>query len=144
MNKQKGQSTFEFAIVLPFFLLLIFCLIYIGMAMADYLSLSSIARSSAREAAIIQVENEVNSNYSDMKKKYYNYTLPMDIYTWNPRETSDFDIEYKKHNVVVTINARLNENGFILANIVNKLADSTNSNFDLHITYTMYSEYTQK
>ena len=140
-NKQKGQSIIEFALVLPLFLLLVFGLFYIGMFLADYLTLSSIARSSAREAAIIQDVNEIQNKYPKVKEKYKNATLPMDIYKWEPKNKTNFDIEYKNNNVVVTMKAKLNENGILLANIVNKLADSTNSNFDLQITYTMYSEY---
>lgn len=52
MKKQKGQSLVEFALVVPLFLLLIFGLIYSGMLFHDYTSLSNIARSAAREAAI--------------------------------------------------------------------------------------------
>lgn len=143
-NKQKGQSIIEFALVLPLFLLLVFGLFYIGMFFADYLTLSSIARSSAREAAIIQDVNEIQNKYPKVKEKYKNATLPMDIYRWDPKNKTNFDIEYKNNNVVVNMKANLNENGIFLENIVNKLADSTKSNFDLHITYTMYSEYTQK
>lgn len=140
-NKQKGQSIIEFALVLPLFLLLVFGLFYIGMFFADYLTLSSIARSSAREAAVIQDINEIQNNYPTVKAHYEDSTLPMDIYKWDPKDKTNFAIEYKNNNVVVTMKANLNENGILLENIVNKLADSTNSNFDLQITYTMYSEY---
>ena len=62
-NKQKGHSIIEFALVLPLFLLLVFGLFYIGMFFADYLTLSSIARSSAREAAIISSDDYYKNNY---------------------------------------------------------------------------------
>lgn len=52
MKKQKGQTLVEFTLVLPFFLLLIFGLIYSGMLFYDYSTLSNIARSAARERAI--------------------------------------------------------------------------------------------
>ena len=52
MNKQKGQSLVEFTLVLPFFLLLIFSLIYTGMLFYDYSTLSNVARTAARERAI--------------------------------------------------------------------------------------------
>lgn len=145
-NKQKGQSIIEFALVLPLFLLLVFGLFYIGMFFADYLTLSSIARSSAREAAIIVDSKEVERDYPSVKKNYENYKLPMDIYDWKPK--NDFNIKNVKinekdssTNVVVTINASLNDNGLMLVNIVNKLADITDIDTTLNITYTMYSEY---
>lgn len=53
MKKCKGQSLVEFALVIPFFLFLVFAIIYAGMLFHDYSALSSIARSAAREAAII-------------------------------------------------------------------------------------------
>ena len=54
MKKDKGQSLVEFTLVLPFFLFLVFAIIYGGMLFHDYSSLSSIARSAAREAAIVE------------------------------------------------------------------------------------------
>ena len=69
-NKQKGQSIIEFALVLPLFLLLVFGLFYIGMFFADYLTLSSIARSSAREAAIIPSKDYYQDNYKKVRDKY--------------------------------------------------------------------------
>ena len=67
MKKQKGQSLVEFALVVPLFLLLIFGLIYSGMLFHDYTSLSNIARSAAREAAITtaQALNEIMTTLYD-------------------------------------------------------------------------------
>ncbi len=141
---QKGQSILEFAIVLPLFTLILVGILYASMTLADYLSLSSMARSSAREASVVQDKNQVEKKYPEVKEKYKDYKFPVDIYKWDPKK--NFNIEYKKntHNVTVTIKAELNEDGSMLANIVNGLANSTNSNFNLNITYTMYSEYTPK
>lgn len=145
---QKGQSVIEFALVLPLFLLLVMGISYIGMVMADYLTLSSIARSSAREAAIIVDQDKVDKNYPNVKKNYEDYKLPINIYDWNPKLDNNFNIKNVKintkedsTNVVVTINASLNDNGSMLASIVNKLADITDKDTTLNITYTMYSEY---
>ncbi len=52
MKKQRGQVIIEFALILPLFLLMIFGLIYSGMLFYDYSTLSNVARSAAREAAI--------------------------------------------------------------------------------------------
>ena len=54
MKRQKGQVIIEFALILPLFLILLFGIIYCGMLFYDYISLSNIARSAAREAAIVQ------------------------------------------------------------------------------------------
>ena len=52
MKKHKGQSVVEFALVLPLFLFIMFGVIYTGMLFHDYATLSNIARTSAREAAV--------------------------------------------------------------------------------------------
>ena len=65
MKKQKGQSLVEFALVLPLFLFLVFAIIYAGMLFHDYTTLSGIARSAAREAAIVE-----RTNYSDIETFY--------------------------------------------------------------------------
>lgn len=52
MKKDKGQSLVEFTLVLPFFLLLVFAIIYGGMLFHDYSTVSNVARSIARERAI--------------------------------------------------------------------------------------------
>ena len=52
MKKDKGQSLVEFTLILPFFLLLVFAIIYGGMLFHDYSTVSNVARSIARERAI--------------------------------------------------------------------------------------------
>nr|WP_308612336.1 pilus assembly protein [uncultured Dialister sp.] len=52
MKKQGGQDIVEFALMLPLFLLFIFTIMYFGFLYGDYITLSSLARSAAREAAI--------------------------------------------------------------------------------------------
>ena len=68
MRKQKGQSLVEFALVVPFFLLLIFGLIYSGMLFHDYSSLSNTVRSAAREAALI--EGHSQTDYNNIRNFY--------------------------------------------------------------------------
>ncbi len=80
MKKQKGQVIVEFAVVLPLFLLLLFGIIYSGMLFYDYSSLSNLARSSAREAAISQsltstdivnIENHYKTKTGDLLTSLY-------------------------------------------------------------------------
>ena len=141
-NKQKGQSIIEFALVLPLFLLLVFGLFYIGMFFADYLTLSSIARSSAREAAIISSDDYYKNNYQKIREKYKDEKLPMDIFDWQATSTEHFNINYDKdsHNVKVTMKADLNTRGSQLGNIVSRLAGGMKL-AKIDITYSMYSEY---
>ena len=141
-NKQKGQSIIEFALVLPLFLLLVFGLFYIGMFFADYLTLSSIARSSAREAAIISSDDYYKNNYQKIREKYKDEKLPMDIFDWRATSTEHFNIKYDKNsqNVQVTMKADLNTQGSQLGNIVSRLAGGMKL-AKIDITYSMYSEY---
>jgi len=144
-NKQKGQSIIEFALVLPLFLLLVFGLFYIGMFFADYLTLSSIARSSAREAAIISSDDYYQNNYQKIREKYKDEKLPMDIFDWRATSTEHFNIKYDKNsqNVQVTMKADLNTQGSQLGNIVSRLAGGMKL-AKIDITYSMYSEYKPK
>jgi Flp pilus assembly protein TadG len=144
-NKQKGQSIIEFALVLPLFLLLVFGLFYIGMFFADYLTLSSIARSSAREAAIIPSDDYYKNNYQKVREKYKDEKLPMDIFDWRATSTEHFNIKYDKNsqNVQVIMKADLNTQGSQLGNIVSQLAGGMKL-AKIDITYSMYSEYKPK
>ena len=65
MKKNKGQSLVEFTLVLPLFLFLVFAIIYAGMLFHDYSTLTGIARSAAREAAII-----TGTDYSGIQTFY--------------------------------------------------------------------------
>jgi len=65
MKKNKGQSLVEFALVLPLFLFLVFAIIYAGMLFHDYTTLTGIARSAAREAAIV-----TETDYTGIKTFY--------------------------------------------------------------------------
>lgn len=65
MKKNKGQSLVEFALVIPFFLFLVFAIIYAGMLFHDYSTLTGIARSAAREAAIVE-----GTNYNSIQTFY--------------------------------------------------------------------------
>ena len=114
MNKQKGQALIEFALVLPFFLLLVFSLIYTGMLFHDYSTLSNIARTAARDRAITDNVDDsvIIGRYYDSAKGKFKYALVTDLYkpgageeeSANPamaiETTSDGDI-------IVTINMRL-------------------------------------
>lgn len=145
---QKGQSIIEFALVLPLFLLLLVGVCYVGMIMADYLTLSSIARSSAREASVTIDKTEYTKNkYKKVRANYEDKKLPMGIFDWNPKaHKNDFKITYENENnsqnVKVEMKAAFNKNGYgyTLAKVVDGLAGSDMKNMELSVTYTMYSE----
>lgn len=142
-NLQRGQAIVEFAIVLPLFVLLVFAIFFIGMMMVDYLTLSSLARSSARDAAVIKVEDYKKYKYQEIRSKYENNKLPIDIFEWNPKTSKeDFKITYEKNsqNVKVEMKAALNTDGYALAKVVDNLAGSKMKKIKINVTYNMYSE----
>ena len=53
-NKNRGAAMVEFAIVVPFFFMLICCIIYGAMVMHDINSLNEIVRNTARYGAVIE------------------------------------------------------------------------------------------
>lgn len=152
MRFQRGQSIVEFALVLPLFLLFTIPIVYFGCIFADYVTLGTVARSSARAAAVVQPKTETQHtpDYTAVRKEYMGQKLPFDIYEWEPStRNEDFEIVYEPStdtasngNVTVTVKAKLQEKGFgkELAHIVNGLTGAQDID-ELKITYTMYSEY---
>lgn len=59
-NKNRGAAMVEFAIVAPFFFMLICCIIYGAMVMHDINSLNEITRNAARYGSVIESGVEVS------------------------------------------------------------------------------------
>ncbi|WP_443868750.1 TadE family protein [Mitsuokella multacida] len=140
MKFQRAQSMVEFALVLPLFMLVLFGIIYFGMAFSDYIALNSFARSSAREASI-STESEP---YNDIKAKYSQKDLPANLYEWDQKDFTIKDITItndgkSSKNVQVTIDANLSTDKDSLAQIFRNILGE-DSLFDIHIQYTMYKE----
>ena len=51
-NSKRGQSVLEFALVVPFFLIILFSLFEFGRGMIEYTSLSNAAREGARSGIV--------------------------------------------------------------------------------------------
>ena len=114
MNKQRGQVIVEFALILPLFLLMIFGLIYSGMLFHDYSTLSNIARSAAREAAITATVTENDStiinHYYDSEQKVFKEGLITSLY--KPKNGEEFKIHITQNSgeaddILVTIKMQL-------------------------------------
>lgn len=56
MNKRRGQSVVEFALVIPLFALLLFGLIYGGIMFLQWLNMSNDSRAEARRIAVMTKE----------------------------------------------------------------------------------------
>lgn len=121
MKKHKGQSVVEFALVLPLFLFIMFGIIYTGMMFHDYTTLSNIARSSAREAAI-----SATYNYSEIAKYYKDNQLDELMTSFykkadsNPIVIERVKPSTEEEGVQSTINMQLNVKGFFVDMILPK------------------------
>ena len=121
MKGHKGQSVVEFALVLPLFLFIMFGVIYTGMMFHDYTTLSNIARSSAREAAV-----SATHDYTEIANYYRDNQLD-ELMTrfYKKADTNPIVIERvnagtKEEGVRSTINMQLNVNGFFVDMILPK------------------------
>lgn len=66
-NKNRGAAMVEFALVAPFFFMLICCIIYGAMVMHDINSLNEITRNAARYGSVIESGVEVNDKEKAVK-----------------------------------------------------------------------------
>jgi Flp pilus assembly protein TadG len=83
-KRQRGQSIIEFAIVFPVFMFMLIGFVYSALLCHDYLTLTTIARDSARAAA-------VGVTTQTLRDRYATQTFLTDIYTWNPSaQATDF------------------------------------------------------
>lgn len=142
MKFEKGQGIIEFALILPLFLLLVWGIIYFGFLFSDYLTMSQLARSSAREAAISAVgKKNKNESYNEVRNKYaikYNGLVNTSLYKFNPLDDNCFSIKEDKENVKVTVQANLNKEDSSLGKAFNILLGSVAPKIE--INYYMYQE----
>ena len=150
-----GQSVVEFAIVLPFLMLLLMGIIFFSMVFADYLWLSDVARSAAREASLVSTETFASKGYEDVIRKCSQRESVFGMFDWQPSSAganSDaLSINYLPSGdnddngmVDVKIYAELDRTGSFFARVLGNLADA--GGFDgirADIDYKMYSENKQ-
>ena len=66
-NKNRGAAMVEFAIVAPFFFMLMCCIIYGAMVMHDINSLNEITRNAARYGSVIESGVDANDKEKAVK-----------------------------------------------------------------------------
>lgn len=98
-NKNRGAAMVEFALVAPFFFMLMACIIYGAMVMHDINSLNEIARNTARYGAVIEsgTTDNIDGKESTMKdyacakaaNSLFIYTLSDDGVTVNANKDVD-------------------------------------------------------
>ena len=142
-RKQSGQSIVEFALILPFFLLLLAGITAFGMMFADYISLNNAARAIAREVS-------VTGSTTAYQAKYKNYGTMTNMYLWDigkvKLNAKDDKALKQQKDVEVTITSDLNRKSGLLG-FFGFLSDPGGKNDGLKIipnpitiTYTMYNE----
>ena len=159
-TRQKGQDIVEFAILLPVFLVIISGIIYVGFFFGDYMTLSNITRSAAREAAVSTATVSVNENGQQVKRRdfsaitdkynkilknehiitslylFKNTDSPLTIQSSTlPQETNTQEKTAVKAEIPMVINKG---QGFV--NALYNLGIISESNADYAITYYMYDE----
>ncbi|WP_110954183.1 TadE/TadG family type IV pilus assembly protein [Anaerosinus massiliensis] len=132
---QAGQSILEFAIVFPFFMFMFFGFTYTALLCHDYLTLTSIARDSARAAAVGVAEDTIRNRYASQN-------FLTSVYTWNPSsQTDDFVFETQDEvvnntaagrRVTVTLTARCTWAGISLMGMDFSLPPTIQSSLTMH------------
>ena len=151
----RGQSIVEFAIVLPFLMLLLMGIIFFSMVFVDYLWLSDVARSAAREASLVSAETYARRGYSDVIQKCAQREIVFGMFDWQPSSSGAnsqaLSIDYvgsadsnDNGMVDVKINAKLDRTGSFFARVLGNLADAGGfEGIQADIDYKMYSENKQ-
>ena len=117
MKRHKGQVIVEFALILPFFLLVMYGIIYSGMMFHDYSTLGNIARASAREAAISGVSPDSEDNrYKSIESKYKDQieTLMTSFYEVQDKNNPIIIKQEANDSISSTIIMKVSVNGYFL------------------------------
>lgn len=126
--------------MLPLFLMLLFGIVYTGLFYSDYLTLSNLARESARAAAIqgMTADDTGEKNYKKIRDQYgEQIRLVTSLYTWTYSDDSCFSINEEQSDtkmVTAKLTARRDDNFPGVGFIKYMLPDS------FEIRYSMYKE----
>lgn len=134
MRKQKGQAIVEFTLVFPLMLLFLWGILYGGLLFKDYLTLSNLARDSARTASI-----QGAAQYDAIRAQGAQQTILTDLYTWNGDANSFQIADGANNSVQVTLTTTLNTN-FPGVGLLDFLGIPLPENY--RIVYSMHKETT--
>ena len=145
---QRGQTVVEFALVIPLFLLILLGIMSFAMYFSDYIALNNIARSVAREAALLTNQASDNELWSAIPTRYVTevpsgsdpntYYLPNSAYTWDPSTMTIVATGTDKKDVTVTVVANVAGSGPVTS-LANIMGDNSFLK-TISIEYTMYWE----
>ena len=134
MRKQKGQAIVEFTLVFPLMLLFLWGILYGGLLFKDYLTLSNLARDSARTASI-----QGAAQYDAIRAQGAQQTILTELYTWNGDANSFQIADGANDSVQVTLTPTLNTN-FPGVGLLDFLGIPLPENY--RIVYSMHKETT--
>lgn len=105
MNRQKGQSAVELALILPLFFAMCFGMIYGAIMFLDYLQFNNAARDVAREIAMTDSDNRarLKAEFENLTSEHINQLT--NLYTAKP----SVNINTDANNVTVEVDLILNE-----------------------------------
>ena len=142
--RQKGQSIVEFAVVLPFLLLIVLGIMYSGFIYSDYEAINDLARMAARDASVMTVESYSKTGdggaaveFSELKAKYEEVGLPNNLYVL---QNVNIDYDAANQRVVVTVTAGLNPDSSSLSGAFSNFLGRGSVLDTLTVTYQMHSE----
>lgn len=124
MQKHKGQAMVEFALIIPLFLFMVFGIIYFGMLFHDYSTLSNIARSSAREAAITETLDE--TAIQGIKSRYTQTSINQlwtNLYKLNNQNDFTISENSTTKEISVTIKMTLSSAPVLLSSVLPETID---------------------
>lgn len=134
--RQKGQSIVEFAVVLPFLLLIVLGIMYSGFIYSDYEAINDLARMAARDASVMTAEAYKKTGFDDLEAKYEEVGLPNNLYVLR-----EVNIEYKSdQRIVVTVTAELNPDSSSLSGAFSNFLGRGSVLDTLTVTYQMHCE----
>lgn len=160
---QRGQALVEFALLLPFFLMMFFCMVYGGWVFTDYMTFSNIASSCARDAVInYELDENKNADYTKVVARHATdgviASLRSHAFIWRPDKngennhylsvTETKDPDTGDYAVKVIINADLDSGGSYLGKMVYNLLAFTTSDGNaakvmkdfIKVEYIMYRD----
>ena len=146
--RQKGQSIVEFAIVLPFLILIVLGIMYSGFIYSDYEAINDLARMAARDASVMTRESYNTAKdssdasagivgFSELETQYEAFELPNNLYVLH-----DVSIAYDATNqrVAVTVTAELNPDSGSLSGAFSNILGTDSVLRTLTVQYRMHCE----
>ena len=114
-NKNRGAAMLEFALVAPFFFMLISCIIYGAMVMHDINSLNEITRNAARYGSVIASGVKTADKTAEVQKFIKNKAANGGLFLYELKDdettvSADVDMDASKEKAIkVVVTAKMKD-----------------------------------